>query len=76
PGAGRCNAREWLGVSTDRAQLSEIVHRVRHGKSGTNIGIVTALDDAVATFNSRSDVRETRTRVRTCPVSNPIALPT
>src|SRR4051812_37583860 len=40
-------------VETDRAQLSEIVHRVRDGRLRTNIGIVATLDDAVATFNSK-----------------------
>ncbi|TPN42906.1 NADP-dependent oxidoreductase [Mesorhizobium sp. B1-1-7] len=40
-------------VDTDRAQLSEIVHRVRDGRLRTNIGIVATLDDAVATFNSK-----------------------
>jgi NADPH:quinone reductase-like Zn-dependent oxidoreductase len=39
-------------VESDRAQLSEIVQRVRDGRLRTNIGIVSTLDDAVATFNS------------------------
>jgi NADPH:quinone reductase-like Zn-dependent oxidoreductase len=39
-------------VESDRAQLSEIVRRVREGRLRTNIGVVTALDDAVATFNA------------------------
>src|SRR5689334_15992951 len=38
-------------VESDRAQLSEIVQRVRDGRLGTNIGTVSALDDAVAAFN-------------------------
>jgi NADPH:quinone reductase-like Zn-dependent oxidoreductase len=38
-------------VESDRAQLSEIVRRVRDGRLRTNIGKVSALDDAVATFN-------------------------
>ena len=38
-------------VESDRAQLSEIVRRVRDGRLRTNIGIVSTLDDAVATFN-------------------------
>jgi NADPH:quinone reductase-like Zn-dependent oxidoreductase len=37
---------------SDRAQLSEIVHRVRDGRLRTNIGTVATLDDAVAAFNS------------------------
>jgi NADPH:quinone reductase-like Zn-dependent oxidoreductase len=39
-------------VEADRAQLSEIVQRVRDGRVRTNIGKVATLDDAVATFNS------------------------
>jgi NADPH:quinone reductase-like Zn-dependent oxidoreductase len=39
-------------VESDRAQLTEIVHRVRDGRLRTNIGTVAPLDDAVATFNS------------------------
>ena len=38
-------------VESDRAQLSEIVQRVRDGRLRTNIGAVSTLDDAVATFN-------------------------
>jgi NADPH:quinone reductase-like Zn-dependent oxidoreductase len=36
---------------SDRAQLSEIVQRVRDGRLRTNIGQVEALGDAVAAFN-------------------------
>src|SRR5512141_1617183 len=39
-------------VESDRAQLSEIVRRVREGRLRTNIGTVSALNDAVATFNA------------------------
>src|SRR5512132_4238429 len=39
-------------VESDRAQLSEIVQQVRDGRLRTNIGTVSALDDAVAAFNS------------------------
>src|ERR671937_840574 len=39
-------------VESDRAQLSEIVQRVRDGRLQTNIGNVAALDDAVAALNS------------------------
>jgi NADPH:quinone reductase-like Zn-dependent oxidoreductase len=39
-------------VEADRAQLDEIVQRVRDGRLRTNIGTVAALDDAVAAFNS------------------------
>jgi NADPH:quinone reductase-like Zn-dependent oxidoreductase len=38
-------------VEADRAQLGEIVQRVRHGRLRTNIGHVAALDDAVAALN-------------------------
>ena len=36
---------------SDRAQLGEIVQRVRDGRLRTNIGTVSTLDDAVAAFN-------------------------
>jgi len=39
-------------VEADRAQLGEIVERVRDGRLKTNIGQVSSLDGAVATFNS------------------------
>ena len=39
-------------VESDRGQLTEIVQRVRDGRLRTNIGKVSTLDDAVATFNS------------------------
>jgi NADPH:quinone reductase-like Zn-dependent oxidoreductase len=39
-------------VESDRAQLTEIVQRVRDGRLRTNIGTVSTLDDAIATFNS------------------------
>ncbi|MEU6205988.1 NADP-dependent oxidoreductase [Micromonospora musae] len=39
-------------VVADHAQLGEIIRRVRDGRLRTNIGNVTTLDDAVATFNS------------------------
>ncbi|UWU94330.1 NADP-dependent oxidoreductase [Bradyrhizobium sp. CB1015] len=38
-------------VESDRAQLSEIVQRVRDGRLRTNIGIVSPLHEAVAAFN-------------------------
>jgi len=38
-------------VESDRAQLSEIVQRLRDGRLRTNIGNVATLDDAVAAFN-------------------------
>jgi hypothetical protein len=39
-------------VESDRAQLSEIVQRVRDGRLRTNIGKVSILDQAVDAFNS------------------------
>src|SRR6185437_10911166 len=39
-------------VESDRAQLSEIVQRLRDGRLRTNIGTVASLDEAVASFNS------------------------
>ena len=38
-------------VESDRAQLGEIVQRVRDGRVRTNIGNVATLDDAVAALN-------------------------
>jgi len=39
-------------VESDRVQLNEIVQRVRDGRLRTNIGKVSTLDNAVATFNT------------------------
>jgi NADPH:quinone reductase-like Zn-dependent oxidoreductase len=44
-------------VEADRAQLSQIVRRVRDGRLQTNIGTVATLDDAVAAFNPTERVR-------------------
>jgi NADPH:quinone reductase-like Zn-dependent oxidoreductase len=38
-------------VESDRAQLSQIVQRVRDGRLRTNIGHISTLDDAVAAFS-------------------------
>jgi NADPH:quinone reductase-like Zn-dependent oxidoreductase len=38
-------------VESDRAQLGEIVQRVRDGRLQTNIGDIATLDDAVAALN-------------------------
>ncbi|CAM0999170.1 NADPH:quinone reductase [Rhodanobacter sp. Root179] len=38
-------------VESNRAQLGEIVQRVRDGRLRTNIGNIATLDDAVAAFN-------------------------
>ena len=54
-------------VESDRAQLSEIVQRVRDGRLRTNIGTVAPLDDAVAAFNSTERrAGKTVIRVRPC----------
>ena len=39
-------------VEANRGQLNEIVDRVRDGRLRTNIGEISSLDNAVATFNS------------------------
>jgi NADPH:quinone reductase-like Zn-dependent oxidoreductase len=52
-------------VEADRAQLGEVVQRVRDGRLRTNIGTVAALDDAVAAFNPTERVTgKTIIRVR------------
>jgi len=53
-------------VESDRAQLSEIVQRVRDGRLRTNIGAVPTLDEAVAAFNS-TERRAGKTVVRVRP---------
>ena len=53
-------------VVSDRAQLSEIVRRVRDGRLRTNIGNVSTLDEAVATFNS-TERRSGKTVIRVRP---------
>ena len=40
-----------FGLVPDRAQLTEIIQRVRDGRLRTNIGNVATLEDAVAAFN-------------------------
>jgi NADPH:quinone reductase-like Zn-dependent oxidoreductase len=50
-------------VESDRAQLTEIVQRVRDGRLRTNIGNVSTLDDAVAAFN-RPERRKGKTVIR------------
>ena len=52
-------------VEPDRAQLGELVQRLRNGRLRTNIGNVAALDDAVAAFNPTRRVKgKTIFRVR------------
>jgi NADPH:quinone reductase-like Zn-dependent oxidoreductase len=52
-------------VESDRAQLGEIVQRVRDGRLRTSIGSVASLDDAVAAFNPTERIKgKTIIRVR------------
>ncbi len=52
-------------VESHRAQLNEIVQRVRDGRLRTNIGNVSTLDNAVAAFNPTTRIKgKTIIRVR------------
>ena len=69
--AGPTEARPADGLTidfvlvSDRAQLSEIVQRVRDGRLRTSIGTVSSLDDAVAAFNPTKRINgKTIIRVR------------
>jgi NADPH:quinone reductase-like Zn-dependent oxidoreductase len=53
-------------VEADRAQLNEIVQRVRDGRLRTNIGVVASLDDAVAALNP-TERRQGKTVIRVLP---------
>jgi NADPH:quinone reductase-like Zn-dependent oxidoreductase len=53
-------------VESDRAQLSEIVQRVRDGRLQTNIGDVSTLGDAVAALNP-NERRKGKTIIRVRP---------
>jgi NADPH:quinone reductase-like Zn-dependent oxidoreductase len=53
-------------VESDRAQLGEIVQRVRDGRLRTNIGSVATLDDAVAALNP-TERRNGKTVIRVRP---------
>jgi len=53
-------------VESDRAQLGEIVQRVRDGRLRTNIGTVASLDDAVSAFNP-TERRSGKTIIRVRP---------
>ena len=70
--AGPTEARPADGLTidfvlvSDRAQLSEIVRRVRDGRLSTNIGTVATLDDAVAAFNP-TERRPGKTIIRVRP---------
>ena len=56
-------------VESDRAQLGEIVQRVRDGRLRTNIGNVATLDDAVAALNP-TERRNGKTIIRVRPVKD------
>jgi len=70
--AGPTEARPAEGLTVDfvvvseRAQLSEIVQRVRDGRLRTNIGNVSTLEDAVAAFN-RPQRHKGKTIIRVRP---------
>jgi len=51
---------------SDRAQLSQIVQRVRDGRLQTNIGNIATLDNAVAALN-RTERRKGKTIIRVRP---------
>ncbi|MGW1069058.1 NADP-dependent oxidoreductase [Streptomyces aureus] len=53
-------------VEADRAELGEIVRRVRDGRLRTNIGDVSTLDDAVAALNP-TERRKGKTVIRVRP---------
>ncbi|HEX7124714.1 MAG TPA: NADP-dependent oxidoreductase [Thermodesulfobacteriota bacterium] len=53
-------------VEADRAQLGEIVQRVRDGRLRPNIGTIAPLDDAVAAFNP-TERRPGKTVIRVRP---------
>jgi NADPH:quinone reductase-like Zn-dependent oxidoreductase len=53
-------------VESDRAQLREIVQRVRDGRLRANVGTISTLNDAVAAFN-RPERRKGKTIIRIRP---------
>ncbi|ODM77412.1 NADP-dependent oxidoreductase [Bradyrhizobium elkanii] len=53
-------------VEPDRAQLNQIVQRVRDGRLRTNIGTVSTLDEAIVSFN-RTERRKGKTIIRVRP---------
>jgi hypothetical protein len=61
--AGPTEARPAGGLAVDfvvvsnRAQLSEIIQRVRDGRLLTNVGKVSTLDNAVAAFNATRRIK-------------------
>jgi NADPH:quinone reductase-like Zn-dependent oxidoreductase len=58
-------------VESDRAQLGEIVQRVRDGRLRTNIGHIASLDEAIAALNPATRISgKTIIRVRPCGPGN------
>jgi len=53
-------------VEPDRAQLSEVVQRVREGRLRTNIGAIASLDEAIAALNPTRKIKG-KTIIRVCP---------
>ncbi|MGN6818438.1 MAG: NADP-dependent oxidoreductase [Sphingomonas sp.] len=53
-------------VEADRAQLEEIVERVRGGRLRTNLGAIASLDDAIAAFTP-TERRSGKTIIRVRP---------
>jgi NADPH:quinone reductase-like Zn-dependent oxidoreductase len=53
-------------VESDRAQLGEIIQRVRNGRLRTHIGNVSTLDGAVAALNP-TERRKGKTIIRVRP---------
>jgi len=53
-------------VESDRAQLGEIIQRVRDGRLRTNIGAVASLDDAISALNP-TERRSGKTIIRVRP---------
>src|SRR5512146_281721 len=56
-------------VAPDRAQLSELVQRLRNGRLRTNVGKVAALEDAVAAFNPTKRIKG-KTIIRVDPLND------
>ncbi|MFJ6121638.1 hypothetical protein [Streptomyces sp. NPDC092129] len=53
-------------VEADRAELGEIVQRVRDGRLRTNIGDIASLDDAIGALNPTTR-RRGKTIIRVLP---------
>jgi NADPH:quinone reductase-like Zn-dependent oxidoreductase len=70
--AGPTEARPAAGltidfvVEPDRAQLSQVVQRLREGRLRANIGATASLDEAVAALNPTRKIKG-KTIIRVCP---------